>query len=512
MLCRASLQTNGNLNLPADLNVDDAAALSVRFQRADLDVAVVATLSRWHQRCWMMFPGEARRLCQPPCQLDVDVTTLKDLVATDTRALVPCNGIVRFKARIREHGGLLVSVPLVWYRGMQRAGWSHEVAVQVTSTKDTIRFKRMLSVRAGGKTVVLALPRSTCSMLEANQEVEVELRPHKAAGAPDLMQLKHFPINEWCTWTKDRQEAELAILVETYRAAGFPWDVVRSRTERAPLDGVRRSRISVVGDLISSVGYAGQRTCLAIHAHRLNARCGKSPSVVEAFENDRLLRHALRFQLDRGNPVVPHRLLRALSALTHSPLNFPPTLARWLVDLYAPENGIVFDPCSGYGGRLLGSLASVKSVTYVGADIEPASVSANIRLAAFLGAAHRVIQEERAIETSCAWPKADLALVGPPYYNRENYGEASYKALTNYPTYDVWIEQFVSLLVVRTLEAAPVAVFNVAAIRDKTVIRDLPADLIRTAQQLGIKIERILEWKTARFNSARTEKLIVLTR
>lgn len=509
MQCRAFLQSNGNLNLPTSIEVGDAPAVSVRFALDDLDVAVRATLSRWRTRRWLMFPAEARALCAPPRELDVEVAPLGEPVATNARAVVPCNGLVRFRAKVRQHDGLIISIPLAWFRGMQQAGWPSEVRTRIIRSGAEFQFVRAPSVRANGKTVVLALPHRECAALTKGDEVVVELRRGGQSAPIDPAQ---FPIADWETWTEDRRAAELDRLIETYRTLGFPWGAIRSRIERDPLGAVARSKVVVTADVVQSVGHAGQRTCLAAHPHRLRASYRNALSVVAAFEDDTMLRRALRFQLEHHDPVTPHRLIRALSALVHGPLNFPPALARWLVDTYAPENGIVLDPCSGYGGRLLGALASSKNVTYLGADIEPESVTANRELARLLGASNRVQQEQRAVEDNVAWPKADLVLVGPPYYDRENYGEVSRRALAAYPTYGAWVEGFLNLLVVRSLSAAPRTIFNVAVIHDGRTTYDLPADLVRKVENNGGRVERVLTWKTARFNVARAEKLIVVTR
>ncbi|KKK77513.1 hypothetical protein LCGC14_2852870, partial [marine sediment metagenome] len=251
--------------------------------------------------------------------------------------------------------------------------------------------------------------------------------------------------------------------IRTYRASGFPWDCLTDRT-RDPIDSVRRSRVVVENDVVRKVGTAGQRTCADVHRHRLEARhSGSKYSVVGAFEDDFTLERALRYQLKRGDPITPPRIIRALSALMRGPLNFPPALARWIVDEYAPMNGVVFDPCSGYGGRLLGSLASERHVRYEGADIEPRSAAGNVVLAQRLGVSHRVHQVVRAVEDPTVWPKADVVLLGPPYYDLEDYGAASREQRRAYPTYESWRDGFLRMLVQRSLEVAPVVVINVAA-------------------------------------------------
>ena len=332
------------------------------------------------------------------------------------------------------------------------------------------------------------------------------------ADLPPL-DLAAYPVAAWLTWPAARQQAELDRLVAHYRATGFPWEALATRQETAPLDSVRRSQLQITGDTITSVGFAGQRTCANFHLHRYRANYHGQRSVLDAFEDDQRLRRALTYQLKCGDPVTPVRVVRAVTALQRGPLNFPPTLARWLVDTYAPPGGTVLDPCSGYGGRLLGAVASAQHVRYLGADIEPASAAANQRLAAALGVGERVTQVVRAVEDPTPWASADFVLLGPPYYDREHYGAAAAAALAPYPTYAVWRDQFLTQLLEKSLAAAPRVAINVGVIRAGDALYDLPADVAAIVAKLGARVERNLTWNLAKFGTRqRHEQILILAR
>lgn len=55
------------------------------------------------------------------------------------------------------------------------------------------------------------------------------------------------------------------------------------------------------------------------------------------------------------------------------PLDFPTDLARSLINEFCKERGAVLDPCAGWGGRLVGFLASHAS-TYNGTDASPEQI------------------------------------------------------------------------------------------------------------------------------------------
>ncbi|KKK59946.1 hypothetical protein LCGC14_3029280, partial [marine sediment metagenome] len=148
---------------------------------------------------------------------------------------------------------------------------------------------------------------------------------------------------KWKSLDDDERLVFIDRILKTYRVSGFPWGCLADQT-RDPIESVRRSLVVVEENVVRKVGYAGQRTCLDSHRHRLEARHSASRhSVVSAFDDDLVLFRALRYQLRRGEPITPRRVVRALSALVRGPLNFPPSLARWIVDEFAPVNGTVFD-------------------------------------------------------------------------------------------------------------------------------------------------------------------------
>lgn len=349
--------------------------------------------------------------------------------------------------------------------------------------------------------------------VDAASDDAVDAASAAASTAPAPVDLASYPVEAWSTWSAERQETELDRLVAYHRKMGFPWSVLAARREPSPLESVRRSRITIKDAVITAVGFAGQRTCTSLHLHRYRANYRGQPSVVEAFEDDKLLRRAIAYQLKSGDPVIPHRVIKAIAAIQRGPLNFPPTLARWLVDEYAPMEGTVLDPCSGYGGRLLGAVASTRHVRYIGADIEPASVLANQKLAEVLGVSDRVTQLERAVEDPRPWARADLVLLGPPYYDREIYGAAAAASLAQYPSYHVWCQKFLATLLDKALTAAPRVMLNLGVLRDGGATYDLPSDAIEIAQGLGARVERNFTWVLSKFGQrSRQEQIIILVR
>lgn len=310
-------------------------------------------------------------------------------------------------------------------------------------------------------------------------------------------------------------DAEKAAILDKatsiYLRRGIPLFTAHEGVPTSPLEEVARSKLTVEGRTIRAVGTAGQRFCTSHHPHRYSAAYRSKKSAVEAFRDEKLVRRALAFQLNTGSPVVPRRALRAMCAIQKVPTNFPPTLARFLADTYVPEGGTVLDPCAGYGGRLLGVLSSPKQLRYIGFDVEPETAAANARLADATGAASRASCAVGDVLDAPPWEPADLLLTGPPYFDCENYGEASSQALSGL-SYEAWVTRFMGSLFRRAANI-PVVVLNVGTFRSGGHLYDYPTDTIRVAEANGFVLLDRWDWKQAAFGkSSRVEAILVFKR
>jgi hypothetical protein len=141
---------------------------------------------------------------------------------------------------------------------------------------------------------------------------------------------------------------------------------------------------------------------------------------------------------------------------------FPPFHARFFADKFLPKDGdgIVVDPCAGWGGRLLGTLMIPRAtqVSYFGIDPQKTNKSA------YDGLIRRVnvwlkkeIEGKRTAQIyykpfedwvhSVSAKKlmgcVDLVFTSPPYFRAENYDPTNKKQSANrYTDYARWREHF----------------------------------------------------------------------
>lgn len=138
------------------------------------------------------------------------------------------------------------------------------------------------------------------------------------------------------------------------------------------------------------------------------------------------------------------------------PLDFPADLAKSLIDEFCPMGGRVLDPCAGWGGRLIGFLAS-NAGEYNGTDASPYQIEGDKAIwSTFQG----FTEHEKAVTLNCSpFEKQplqdgyfDFALTSPPYFDTEKYLGGEQSRETN-GSYESWRDNFYRVLIQKVFDA-----------------------------------------------------------
>lgn len=202
---------------------------------------------------------------------------------------------------------------------------------------------------------------------------------------------------------------------------------------------------------------------------------------------------------------------------------FPPFHARFFADKFLPKDadGIVVDPCAGWGGRLLGTLLVPRKtrVTYYGIDPNKNNKHAYEGLIRRVNVwLKRELPEARAarifykpfedwIQSAIAKKlkgKVDLVLTSPPYFSAENYDPASGKQSANrYKEYEQWREHFYKPMfagVRDLLKPGGVFVLNVANVSEAP---KLESDARKLAKEVGLEFTGFYKLALTMYATAR---------
>ena len=264
-------------------------------------------------------------------------------------------------------------------------------------------------------------------------------------------------------WNDQSQEEQIGWIQDVLavlRKTVFPYPDVES-------DDVRDQQLNSLLSLSSDITRAttGLRLCYPFFPNRYHARYQNIASAYEAWFDDKALKRAIRWQFRVGDPVTPRRVLRAVTANARTPTIFRPAVAKALYTRYASPGDTVWDPCAGFGGRLLGAVAA--GVQYVATDVAPETVEGNVQLAEWLGASDQVAIHLCPAEEFTP-PAVQMVFTSPPYFRQERYvgGDQSWK----HPVLEDWVTGFMRPMIQRGAKALLPGgywVMNIADVTEK---------------------------------------------
>jgi hypothetical protein len=273
---------------------------------------------------------------------------------------------------------------------------------------------------------------------------------------------------------------------------------------------LRGAKTRLEGETLTGVSKGGSALCNHLFQHRFEARYHLSPSAKEAWYDPHYLKHAIRFQLAVGDPIQPNRVFRALQAVVRAPTNFRPCFAKAIAEAFSPLDGLVLDPCAGYGGRAAGVLAAGRS--YVGVDPHPKAKASFEGLRKALGG-NLEFHAEPFESVSLGGIQADLVFTSPPYFSVERYSDAVTQSWVRYATWDSWLAGFLQPLVSKSMgHLKPGGYFciNTKNVRMKSKEYPIVDELTQRALEAGFILESTLQLPLGRIGkTAQTEPLLV---
>ncbi len=172
--------------------------------------------------------------------------------------------------------------------------------------------------------------------------------------------------------------------------------------------------------------------------HRYKVRCSGHRTVDEVFSRSSYLNKVVAMQIESGDAVNPSNIRNAICAYgAKVPGQFSPLLAKSIIEEFCPKGGVIYDPCSGWGGRMCGAFAA--GAKYVGNDVSPITVEGLQKLSSFLGSSFPIYC--RRAEEFVPDIEADLCFTSPPYFDLEEYVGGDQSHLL-YKTYSEWETHF----------------------------------------------------------------------
>jgi hypothetical protein len=298
-----------------------------------------------------------------------------------------------------------------------------------------------------------------------------------------------------------RDDEILSAAFEYHRRQGFPYRELSPALCMQEIEEL--SRVEGKALIHTRLGY---KVADVFHHHRMHAAANGMKSPLSAFEDDKKLAKAIRleYKLAGKARVWPGGILTLVNG-TQACSNFRPGFAAYLYREFAPDNATVLDTSTGYGGRLIGAVASQKVAKYIGIDPNVPTYEANIRMARALRFEHLIelinLPAED-VEHELVRERCDFSFTSPPYFAKELYSQDDTQSWVRYKTGEQWRDKFLQAMLALTfasLKPGAFAIVNIADVKLKKKVYPLVEWTIELGKRVG-------------FEYLRTEKFPMMTR
>lgn len=175
------------------------------------------------------------------------------------------------------------------------------------------------------------------------------------------------------------------------------------------------------------------------HRSIYDARVGNYVSPKEAWYDDELLKKVILNRLIYKNDVDPFKILKGfnISKICPRVSVFNPVLAKHIVQVYLNEFSEVFDPFSGFSGRMIGTSSCGK--IYIGQDLNETAVKESNQIIEFLQLQNCSVSNKDILQSSGTY---ECLMTCPPYGSKEHYSTESV-----IKSCDEWIDEIMQRFV-----------------------------------------------------------------
>lgn len=302
-------------------------------------------------------------------------------------------------------------------------------------------------------------------------------------------------------------EHEIEAGFEHYRSREFPYpdltlyEIIhifrKLQDSKAKINKAKPNLFNTKVKVIEVQPIGDIQLAVYFHPHIWDSHAVGMRSSIQSFNIDKSLRKVMSLCMKHSGEITEDnvRIFLRLVNGTQICSNFRPAVAKAVYDYFKPRD--VLDMSAGYGGRLVGFLASSCKGSYIGVDPSKQSCEGNGQIAKAFGVEHRVNLICSPFEDVETLPKVDLAFTSTPYFAKEIYEENNPKqSRERYPEYKSWLRGFLKPLMKLTRQALTtkgIMALNIADVKIGKNRYPLTKDTVRIAQHLGFKLTEQLE-------------------
>jgi len=249
--------------------------------------------------------------------------------------------------------------------------------------------------------------------------------------------------------------------------------------------------MSQINALARNVGNASSFVAVADwkQAHRYDAEVEGKIKLASGLEKRDVVEKAVGISIGDGVKVTRWGAQSRAGMIKNVQVakNFWPAVAR---DIYRRfGGGRVLDTSTGYGGRLVGALASGCVSHYVGIDPNAETCEGNAELLRELGKESfaTIINAPAEIVNASAVGVVDMAFTSPPYFTKEHYSDEETQSWKRYgESFEAWCNGFLQPMMALTFECLKSGGTAVVNVEDVT-IKSKTHPLVEATEEAGTR-------------------------
>jgi hypothetical protein len=298
------------------------------------------------------------------------------------------------------------------------------------------------------------------------------------------------------------------------RRRGFPhYDltIAKKTQEFQSLCSYDLDKIIVDGFVNQTLHAMGM--CWSYFPHHWDIRVRNMKTAVDVWNDDNLLLKAIKSRMKWGGKQTDgvmsesnlRKAIRTASGVQRVS-NFRPSAAAAIYRKYCPDGGRVWDMSSGFGGRLVGAVASGVVSDYYGNDPSTPTFNGLQRLAQDFAGQMSWGLSKLGCEVDEPPTPVDLCFTSPPYFDTEAYSHDMEQSCLSYPSVDAWNHYFLRGMIKRCQSALKPNGYLILNVANVLSHKRLEHDTVAIAEEEGFILDHTLKMKLSAINFAKTHR------
>jgi hypothetical protein len=249
--------------------------------------------------------------------------------------------------------------------------------------------------------------------------------------------------------TKEKYDEIIPLIINEFLEAGF----VKTQEFFKGEINLKKEYAYLMKDTIDISNITAQKTTKSnkiireYMSHINEVEDHKGMSIKNQWTEDNLIK-AFK-SLDKPNATVNSSFNELKKKLKFNPVTiYSPIMSKTLIQLLDCKT--IFDPCIGWGGRMIGTTCLGQDFHYTGCEPFTKTFLGLENMANDLEINHQVKLYHSPVEDilpELEDQRFDMCLTSPPYYDLEVYSHEDSQSIKQYPSYDEWLDKFIKPII-----------------------------------------------------------------